>query len=46
MPVPAPADAAKADVSERLRKLKELLSKGLISQEEYDKKRQEIINSL
>ena len=30
----------------KLQKIKDLLDKGLISQEEYDKKREEIISSL
>jgi hypothetical protein len=32
--------------AERLLRLKELLEKGLITQEEYDKRRQEILKSL
>lgn len=35
-----------ASTEDKLQKLKELLDKGLISQEEYDAKRAEIINSL
>jgi hypothetical protein len=45
-PAVAPADQKKGDVEERLRKLQDLLDKGLITKEEYDKKRQEILNSL
>ena len=33
-------------VDEKLRKIKDLLDKGLITQEEYDKKREDIINSI
>ncbi|MDE6201699.1 MAG: SHOCT domain-containing protein [Clostridiales bacterium] len=33
-------------VDEKLKKIKDLLDKGLITQEEYDKKREDIINSI
>ncbi|MDE7164944.1 MAG: SHOCT domain-containing protein [Clostridiales bacterium] len=35
-----------APVDEKLNKIKELLDKGLITQEEYDKKREDILNSI
>ncbi|HEX5714852.1 MAG TPA: SHOCT domain-containing protein [Thermoanaerobaculia bacterium] len=38
--------ASRESVEERIRKLDELLAKGLISKDEYDKKRAEILNSL
>lgn len=38
--------APRESVEERLRKLDELLAKGLISKDEYDKKRTEVLNSL
>ena len=38
--------ASRESVEERLRKLDELLAKGLISKDEYDTKRAEILNSL
>lgn len=39
-------NAETTSVDEKLRKLKELLDKGLITQEEYDKKREDIINNI
>jgi hypothetical protein len=42
---PAASGAAR-DPEARLRKLKELLDKGLITQEDYDKRRAEILQSL
>lgn len=48
-PVAAPADASKptaATVEERLKRLDDLKSKGLITQQEYDRKRQAIINGI
>jgi hypothetical protein len=44
-PPPAPA-AAPADPAERLRRLKDLRDKGLITADEYEKKRQEILKGL
>jgi hypothetical protein len=44
-PPPAPA-AAPADPEERLRRLKDLRDKGLITADEYEKKRQEILKGL
>lgn len=41
---PAPTDLDTVD--DKLNKIKELLDKGLITQEEYDRKREEIINSI
>lgn len=40
------AENATATSDEKLQKIKELLDKGLITQEEYDKKREDIINSI
>lgn len=40
------ANAAEQSVDDKLAKIKELLDKGLITQEEYDKKREDIINSI
>jgi hypothetical protein len=42
----SPGTAPAGDPESRLRKLKDLLDKGLISQEEYDKRRAEIVQSL
>lgn len=39
-------NADSAPIDEKLRKLKDLLDKGLITQEEYDKKREDILNSI
>lgn len=44
-PPPAPAPAP-ADPEERLRRLKDLRDKGLITADEYEKKRQEILKGL
>jgi hypothetical protein len=44
-PPPTPA-AAPADPEERLRRLKDLRDKGLITADEYEKKRQEILKGL
>ena len=41
-----PDNADGASVDEKLNKIKELLDKGLITQEEYDKKREDILNSI
>ncbi|MDE6618562.1 MAG: SHOCT domain-containing protein [Clostridiales bacterium] len=41
-----PAETDATPVDEKLAKIKDLLDKGLISQEEYDKKREDIINSI
>ncbi len=43
---PAPAPVPTADATERLKKLKELLDQGLISPEEYEQKRKEILGGL
>jgi hypothetical protein len=43
---PAPDASLRPDVIERLKKLKELYDLGLITKEEYDKKRQEILQGL
>lgn len=40
------AENAVAPADEKLQKIKELLDKGLITQEEYDKKREDILNSI
>ena len=46
-PVPAaPEPSASPDPAERLRRLKDLLDRGLITADEYEKKRQEILNGL
>lgn len=42
----APPPSALDTVDDKLRKIKELLDRGLITQEEYDKKREDIINSI
>ena len=42
---PAPASAP-ADPAERLLKLKDLFDRGLITADEYEKKRQEILKGL
>jgi alpha-L-fucosidase len=42
---PAPA-AAKPDAATRLKELKSMLDQGLINQDEYNKKRQEILDSM
>lgn len=42
----APAANATATLDEKLAKIKDLLDKGLITQEEYDKKREDILNSI
>lgn len=42
----APAENATATLDEKLQKIKDLLDKGLITQEEYDKKREDIFNSI
>ncbi len=42
----APGPPPSTDPEVRLRKLKELLDKGLITQEDYDKRRAEILQSL
>jgi hypothetical protein len=42
----APAPAKAETLEERLTKLKQLLDKGLITQEEYDRRRAEIVQSL
>ncbi|MDE5593331.1 MAG: SHOCT domain-containing protein [Clostridiales bacterium] len=39
-------NAAVTPVDEKLAKIKDLLDKGLITQEEYDKKREDILNSI
>lgn len=44
-PAPAPAPV-KEDAAARLQKLKELFDQGLITQEEYDRKRQEILGEI
>ncbi|MBQ8923000.1 MAG: SHOCT domain-containing protein [Oscillospiraceae bacterium] len=44
-PAPAPAPAA-ADEADKLLKLKSLLEKGVISQEEYEEKRKELLAKL
>jgi hypothetical protein len=41
-----PPSAPSADPEARLRKLKDLLEKGLITQEDYDRRRAEILQSL
>lgn len=46
VPSPMLEPISQVEAEERLVKLKELLDKGLISQEEYDAKRQEIISRL
>jgi hypothetical protein len=43
---PVPASAEQKDSSHRLEELKKLREKGLISGDEYEKKRQEILNNL
>lgn len=43
---PVPASAGPKDTSQRLEELEKLRKKGLISGDEYEKKRQEILNSL
>jgi len=43
---PVPASAEKKDVPHRLEELNSLRKKGLISDDEYKKKRQEILNNL
>jgi hypothetical protein len=43
---PSPAQDARSDPTDRLRKLGELLEAGLISQQEYDAKRTAIIDSI
>jgi carboxyl-terminal processing protease len=40
------APGAQADAAERLRRIKDLYDKGLIGKEDYERKRQEILNSL
>jgi hypothetical protein len=42
----APAPETTSDPAARLRQLRELLDEGLLSQNEYDAKRTEVINSL
>jgi hypothetical protein len=42
----APEPSASPDPAERLRRLKDLLDRGLITADEYEKKRQEILNGL
>ena len=44
-PVTSPAES-KPSAADRLKELKELFEKGLISQEVYDQKRKEILDSL
>jgi hypothetical protein len=46
VPTPSPDDGAKPDAAERLRKVKALYDQGLINKEDYDKKVQEIMNSI
>jgi hypothetical protein len=45
-PAAAPAAPAAASVEERLRTLQDLREKGLITQEEYDARRQEILQEI
>jgi hypothetical protein len=45
-PAPVPVAAPSATPEERLAKLKDLLDKGLITQDEYDKRRAQILQSL
>jgi len=45
-PTASAAAPAASDPEARLRKLKELLDKGLITQDDYDKRRAEILQSL
>jgi len=43
---PGAAEAAKRSAAERLKQLKDISDQGLISPQEYERKRQEILNSL
>lgn len=45
-PAMAPAEAPPPSAEERILKLRDLLNKGLITKEEFDRRRQEILNSL
>ncbi|MDW5563052.1 MAG: PH domain-containing protein [Methanomassiliicoccus sp.] len=45
-PVAAPAPAPSGEIADRLAKLKEMRDKNLVTEEEYQKKRQEIIGRL
>lgn len=45
-PVPAAAPAGPPPVAERLRQLKQLLDEGLISQDEFDTKRQRLLDEI
>jgi hypothetical protein len=46
LPAPSPDNGGKPDPAERLKKVKALYDQGLINKEDYDKKVQEIMNSL
>ena len=46
VPAPSSGNGATPDAAERLKKVKALFDQGLITKEEYDKKVQEIMNSL
>ena len=46
VPAPSSDNGSKPDATERLKKVKALYDQGLINKEEYDKKVQEIMNSL
>ena len=45
-PVPAPAASAPASAQSRLAEVKRLFDQGLISEDEYAKKREEILASM
>ncbi len=46
LPAMVPAATAPPSAEERILKLRDLLNKGLITKEEFDRRRQEIVNSL
>jgi hypothetical protein len=46
VPAPAAPPAAAADAAARLRQLQSMLDEGLITQEEYETKRAEIIEKM
>ncbi len=46
LPAPPADNGGKPDPAERLKKVKALYDQGLINKEDYDKKVQEIMNSL